>query len=386
MEKSTNSKEAKALSDRISLADDGFAARAREIIESDVNGAYKRFRYLIGKILDAPYSVMTLASKDSAVLRVAMGDEILEISRKDSFCGYAIDTSEMLIVQNAIEDPRFNSNPMVSESMHIRFYAGVPLIGSDGVVFGTICVMDTKRREYAENCIQIHQTLARMVVDSVESEMHAAELTHRLRDKESAIQSIARDLRGPIASLSVLSGELRVRAKRSNEDGWDNLSSMLARGVEAASRVVEDLDGDSDAVRCSVTEEASKILSLFGAEAKLKGVKLTLKMGESIDVRVDRAVLSTLLRKTVFNAINHCLRNGSVTIEAWKTARYVLISISDTGVGMSPEKLQAALQGDVSDSVSGLGMCRRLMEANNGHLDIISEQGMGTTVSLSFQR
>jgi two-component system, cell cycle sensor histidine kinase DivJ len=114
--------------------------------------------------------------------------------------------------------------------------------------------------------------------------------------------------------------------------------------------------------------------------------RFVLQGGKDIEVRVDRDALAMILRKTIFNGIKFCLSGGTVTVEAWKTARFVLVSVSDSGVGLRPEKVQSVLAdtGEESRSNLGLSMCRRILEASNGHLDIISEPGMGTTVSLSL--
>ena len=53
--------------------------------------------------------------------------------------------------------------------------------------------------------------------------------------------------------------------------------------------------------------------------------RFVLQGGKDIEVRVDRDALAMILRKTIFNGIKFCLSGGTVTVEAWKTARFVLV-------------------------------------------------------------
>jgi GAF domain-containing protein len=57
---------------------------------------------------------------------------------------------DILVAEDVAKDDRFADNPLVLEK-GIRFYAGAPLRNSSGLVLGSLCVIDTKPREFSES-------------------------------------------------------------------------------------------------------------------------------------------------------------------------------------------------------------------------------------------
>jgi len=53
----------------------------------------------------------------------------------------------VLVVPDTAQDSRFSHNPLVTNEPYVRFYAGAPIITSDGFTVGTLCVLDTVPRD-----------------------------------------------------------------------------------------------------------------------------------------------------------------------------------------------------------------------------------------------
>ncbi|WP_114636895.1 PAS domain-containing protein [Polynucleobacter necessarius] len=79
------------------------------------------------------------------------GLDVSETPRDASFCSHAILHEGIFVVNNAIEDSLFKSNPLVLGPPNIRFYAGVPLTSPDGYRIGTMCIIDTKARRLSSD-------------------------------------------------------------------------------------------------------------------------------------------------------------------------------------------------------------------------------------------
>ena len=67
-----------------------------------------------------------------------------------------------MIVPDALLDPRFADNPMVTGEPHVRFYAGCPLKLPDGNFMGTLCLIDTRPRQLDYSKINLLRDLGKL--------------------------------------------------------------------------------------------------------------------------------------------------------------------------------------------------------------------------------
>jgi hypothetical protein len=86
------------------------------------------------------------------LMYVLIGFNVVETPRNIAFCSYTIlpESSEVLVVEDATQDPRFSHNPAVLGPPFIRFYAGAALI-IDGVRIGSLCISDFQPRTFDIN-------------------------------------------------------------------------------------------------------------------------------------------------------------------------------------------------------------------------------------------
>ncbi|WP_244510692.1 AI-2E family transporter [Microvirga guangxiensis] len=86
---------------------------------------------------------------------------------QESLDAHVIAANEVLVSGDVTKDPRFADDPLVLEK-GIRFYAGAPLRTSAGLVIGTLCVIDTRPREFSEpNCRRL-QDMADELMSQIE--------------------------------------------------------------------------------------------------------------------------------------------------------------------------------------------------------------------------
>lgn len=97
--------------------------------------------FLTSEICETLIASITFVDNKNQYPVVYKGNAI-ETSCDIAFCNHMIKQENILEITDAETDPRFSNNPLVTGDPHIRFYAGAPLITSDGFTIGSLCAID----------------------------------------------------------------------------------------------------------------------------------------------------------------------------------------------------------------------------------------------------
>lgn len=89
-----------------------------------------------------PVALVTLIDSDSQWIKSSTGLTDFHVPRDLSFCHHTIQRLRLLVVENALDDPRFSNNPLVRKPPHVRFYAGAPLVVGGRYRLGSFCLVD----------------------------------------------------------------------------------------------------------------------------------------------------------------------------------------------------------------------------------------------------
>lgn len=141
--------------------------RALNILDSSPQERFDRITRLAKRMFGVPVALVSLIDADRQWFLSSFGLEAKETSRDISFCGHAILGDEIFTVPDAALDPRFNDNPLVTDSPNIRFYAGCPISVPNGSKLGTLCLIDQSPRGFDDEDKALLRDLARMVEQEV---------------------------------------------------------------------------------------------------------------------------------------------------------------------------------------------------------------------------
>lgn len=146
------------------------AERLRALQELDIldTGPEHIFEHLVeiaSISLQVPIALLSLVDEDRQWFKARVGLDAIETPRCQSFCAHAIlESAETLVIENAERDPRFASNPLVTDYPAIRAYAGVVVhCPFTELPLGTLCVIDSSTRTYTDQQLGILKTLAKQV-------------------------------------------------------------------------------------------------------------------------------------------------------------------------------------------------------------------------------
>lgn len=125
------------------------ALHALKILDTPPEERFDRVTRLAAALFRVPVALVSLVDANRQWFKSCVGIESRETSREVSFCAHAVADREMLVVTDALRDPRFADNPLVTDEPHVRFYAGAPLFLPQGACTGTLCLVDTRPRDFS---------------------------------------------------------------------------------------------------------------------------------------------------------------------------------------------------------------------------------------------
>lgn len=124
---------------------------------------------ITAKMFNVPTSAVNMVGRDEVFFAASFGLGECDMARDISFCAHTITQDDVLVVEDARLDSRFDDNPLVLGPAQIRFYAGVPVRSPEGHALGALCVIDgTPRYNFSEEDRARLKDLAKLVSDRLE--------------------------------------------------------------------------------------------------------------------------------------------------------------------------------------------------------------------------
>jgi GAF domain-containing protein len=156
------------------------ALRDYRILDSAAESAYDDITKLAAYICRVPMATISFvdASRQWFKSRVGIADQ--ETSRDIAFCAHTILGTEPMIVRDATEDQRFCDSSLVLEEPRIRFYAGFPLITSEGYSLGALCAIDRKPHQLDAEQQTAMRALSRQIMALLDLRRSSARLAELL--------------------------------------------------------------------------------------------------------------------------------------------------------------------------------------------------------------
>ncbi len=238
--------------------------RGYGILDTNPEDCFDELTRLAGSICGTPISLVSLVDEDRQWFKSKTGLEVCQTLREDAFCAHAIMSSDLFMVPDASQDPRFATNPLVVGERHIRFYAGAPLTAPNGHHLGALAVMDQRPRQLSREQMESlrilsHQVMAQMILGKNLRDLKTA-LKAR-EDLEHDLENLIQDLREARATITTLKGPVpaslpgRAGAEQQPPNGRGSLL------------IVDDKDGPRQSLRVIFKDEYKLLLAEDGPMA-----------------------------------------------------------------------------------------------------------------------
>jgi signal transduction histidine kinase len=370
------------------------ALHAYGILDTGKESAFEDITRIASLVCGTPIAVVNLIDGERQWFKSEVGLGVRETPLATSICAHAILEHDMLVVPDTTLDRRFAENPLVTGDPGLRFYAGALLKTPDGLAIGTVCVLDTEPRGLTQQQIDILRGLARQVMTQLELRRMLALSERKTRHLGSLITAAGHDLKAPLRSAlyaidrsSVASTpEVQKRLAGATAQLLDIDRQLTSLSVAASSGVglVPELAPVAIAPLLAAMEQA------WRAAAERKHITLS-TAASAVSVMGHAALLETLIGNLLSNAVKYTPNGGEVRLEARQDGDDVEISITDTGIGMTPEATEelfgAFRQADPTADGLGLGLwiVQQTADALEATLSVRSAPGEGSRFAVRLK-
>lgn len=222
--------------------------------------------------------------------------------------------------------------------------------------------------------------------------------------KDKFFSIISHDLKGPLNSLSSFSGLLINHTDSLTKDEIRMLAQDLDKSLKNLFLLLENLlewsrsqigNMEFHPELFDLSDLLLQNQELLETQAKNKNIALQTRInGENIQINAHKHSVNTVVRNLISNAIKFTAPGGKIQVNAMERESQVVVSISDTGVGMSKQILEKLFRLDTKHSTkgtadekgTGLGLllCKDFIEKNGGKIWVESEPGKGSVFYFTF--
>ncbi len=216
-------------------------------------------------------------------------------------------------------------------------------------------------------------------------------VTHELRSPLSAIQSLLKSIEeGYAGEISVKEKELIIRSEKRTSFLLTLVNGLLDL---IAGRIGKPKEGDIKSVDINVAVKNS--LHLMQEKTKAKNLEIIIKATPTLSyLRIVPDDLDIILTNLIDNSVKYTEPEGTISINNLMSDKEIKIEISDTGIGIIKDDLNKifdefyrsknAKAVELRGTGLGLPIVKNLIKRYGGNIDVRSEIGKGTTVTVSF--
>lgn len=189
------------------------------ILDTAPERAFNDIVELASFIFKTPMAFLSLVAKERQWFKAKKGVDLSSTPRDQAFCAHTILTSDVLIIEDALKDERFAESPLVREHPGWRFYAGAPLLTSEGHALGAVCAVDRTPHRIQAAQVRALQALSRTVVTELE------------------LRRVSMELREASAKIKTLHGLLPIcsycKGVRDDRGYWETVEAYVEHRSDA---------------------------------------------------------------------------------------------------------------------------------------------------------
>lgn len=263
-----------------------------------------------------------------------------------------------------------------------------------GALVGVLTLVSTGHRRYDDLDVTFTEDLGGRLAAALENARLFTVAAQAIAARDEVLRVVAHDLRNPL-SVASLSAEMLVRPADERRAGTVRTAERIGRVLARANRLIDDLldvtriDAGGlaiEAAEVDVRDVIDEAIEAQVAIARAAAIQLDAAVERDVPhVWIDEARVLQVLDNLIGNALKFTPAGGHVHVVAERRDAEVLVTVTDTGPGLTPEQLDhvfdrfwQARKTDRRGAGLGLAIARGIVEAHHGRIWAESELGRGT--------
>ncbi len=228
------------------------------------------------------------------------------------------------------------------------------------------------------------------------------ELIKSNQNKDKFFSIIAHDLKSPFSSLLGYSGWLKNEINNLSKEELNNSISNMNKSIQKVYELIQNLlewariqNGrvEYNPSSFDLKKLIDNTIGYIEFKALNKDIKISNKVKEKLFVYADQNMLNSVFQNLLTNSLKFSHPGDEIKITSKTSGGFVVVSISDNGVGIEKDKLETIFDigshhttlGTKAERGTGLGLilCKELIERNKGKIWAESEKGKGSVFSFT---
>jgi signal transduction histidine kinase len=365
---------------------------------------------LVGRLMKSKLCSLMLLSDSGTelVLRASSGAGTAYQSKPnipvdESLMGFVLKRGKPLTVMN-VQDHDIFLYPDIAEKEGLVSLLAVPLM-VDEIKIGVLSVYMPVVHRFSVAEIDLLLTLGNLVASAIErgrlmEKMISLEESLRQGERLSAVgmmaAEIAHEIRNPLTVVQMLFHHLTESAPF--DPGVQKDIQVITEKMKSMNRIVDQVltfsrSSEPQFALLDPSRIFQDVLLLTRPKLESLHIRMTYQVDEGLGlVNADRAQVDQALLNLILNASDAMEEEGTIRLQAQNAevdgVRYIALSVSDTGHGMTQEQVERLFTSFLSSKPHGTGIglaiVRKIMENHRGKIHVTSKPGKGSQFQLLF--
>lgn len=230
----------------------------------------------------------------------------------------------------------------------------------------------------------------------------ARQIEEKLREAEhltavgELARSIAHEIRNPLNFISLSIEHIKKKyapLKTDDAEKFDSLIASIKQEIQRLNKLVENFLDYGRPLKLNISEvEISKLLedivSIIWTKAEAEKVKIVKAYRSLPKLRIDPDLFKTCIFNVILNAFDAMHGGGTLVIRTEEIDKVFILSVKDTGAGISKEDIHKVFDPFFTKKQNGLGLglalTKRVVEEHGGKVTFLSTVGQGSTVIITL--